>query len=194
MMAEASAAETSAAPVVPMVHSRDVRKSFGSVDVLKGVDLDVAAGEVVCIIGPSGSGKSTFLRCINHLEKIDHGLLLVDGEFIGYDLRRGRLHELSNSVVCTRRAQIGMVFQSFNLFPHMTVLQNLVEAPIRVKGLGATQAGEEAQQLLSRVGLSEKAGAYPLQLSGGQQQRVAIARALSHESKGDSVRRAHVGS
>ena len=183
MMADASAAGASAASAVPMVHARDVRKSFGSVEVLKGVDLDVAAGQVLCIVGPSGSGKSTFLRCINHLEKIDHGLLLVDGQFIGYDLRRGRLYELRNPVVCERRAQIGMVFQSFNLFPHMTVLQNLVEAPTRVKKQSAAEASENAQQLLTRVGLSDKAGAYPSQLSGGQQQRVAIARALAMNPK-----------
>lgn len=166
-----------------MVHAREVRKSFGSLEVLKGVDLDVERGQVVCIIGPSGSGKSTFLRCINHLEKIDHGLLLVDDEFIGYDLKRGRLHEARNAVVCERRAHIGMVFQSFNLFPHMTALENLVEAPVRVKGIGLKEARESALQLLDRVGLRDKADAFPRQLSGGQQQRVAIARALAMEPK-----------
>jgi polar amino acid transport system ATP-binding protein len=166
-----------------MVHARSVRKSFGSFEALKGVDLDVAKGAVVCVIGPSGSGKSTFLRCINHLESISHGLLLVDGGFIGYDLRKGRLYEIRDSQVCKRRADIGMVFQSFNLFPHMTVLQNLVEAPIRVSNAKPAEAEDAAHTLLGRVGLADKADAYPTQLSGGQQQRVAIARALAMKPK-----------
>ena len=162
-----------------MVQAAGVRKSFGSLEVLKGVDFDVAKGDVVCIIGPSGSGKSTFLRCINHLESISHGLLLVDGAFVGYDLRRGRLYEIRDSEVCRRRSEIGMVFQSFNLFPHLTVLENLIEAPIRVKKRNRAQVTDTAHGLLKQVGLADKADSYPSQLSGGQQQRVAIARALA---------------
>lgn len=166
-----------------MVLARGIRKSFGSVEVLKGVDLEVEEGKVACIIGPSGSGKSTFLRCINHLEKINGGVLLVDGNFVGYDLRHGKLYELKDSAVCKRRAEIGMVFQNFNLFPHMTVLQNLIEAPIKIKKLKKTDAIAVAMDLLKRVNLEDKAEAYPRQLSGGQQQRVAIARALAMSPK-----------
>ena len=166
-----------------MVFARGVRKSFGHLEVLKGVDLDVPTGSVTCIIGPSGSGKSTFLRCINHLEKINGGILLVDSEFIGYDLRDDKLYEVKNSLLCRRRADIGIVFQSFNLFSHMTALENLIEAPITVRGLPPAQARETAHMLLDRVGLREKANAYPRELSGGQQQRVAIARALAMNPK-----------
>jgi len=166
-----------------MVFARGIRKSFGPLEVLKGVNLEVKEGEVACIIGPSGSGKSTFLRCINHLEDINGGVLLVDGDFIGYDLRNGKLYELKDSAVCKRRAEIGMVFQSFNLFPHMTVMGNLIEAPIRVKKQKKEDAVAQAFKLLKRVDLKEKASAYPRQLSGGQQQRVAIARALAMNPK-----------
>jgi polar amino acid transport system ATP-binding protein len=166
-----------------MVYAKAVRKSFGSTEVLKGIDLNVPAGSVACIIGPSGSGKSTFLRCINHLEELNGGVLLVDGEFIGYDYRNGKLYAVKNSLLCQRRADIGMVFQSFNLFSHMTALENLIEAPIMVKGIPRKQARDMAIALLERVGLAEKADAYPRQLSGGQQQRVAIARALAMQPK-----------
>lgn len=166
-----------------MIHAADVRKSYGNLEVLKGVNLSVKNGSVACIIGPSGSGKSTFLRCINHLEKINNGLLLVDGDFVGYSLKDDRLHELKASQICARRAEIGMVFQHFNLFPHMTVLENLIEAPIRVRGEPRAEARRHAMELLRRVGLVEKAAAFPRQLSGGQQQRVAIARALAMRPK-----------
>jgi len=170
-------------PQNSMVFARGVRKSFGTLEVLKGIDLNVPTGSVACIIGPSGSGKSTFLRCINHLEEVSGGALLVDGEFVGYDLRDGKLYEVKNSLLCRRRADIGMVFQSFNLFSHMTALENLIEAPIMVKGLSRSEATEKAHALLERVGLAAKANAYPRQLSGGQQQRVAIARALAMNPK-----------
>ncbi|WP_202334524.1 amino acid ABC transporter ATP-binding protein [Mesorhizobium sp. L-8-3] len=166
-----------------MVFASGVRKSFGTLEVLKGIDLNVPAGSVACIIGPSGSGKSTFLRCINHLEEVSGGVLLVDGEFVGYDLRDGKLYEVKNSLLCRRRADIGMVFQSFNLFSHMTALENLIEAPIMVKGMPRGEAVDKARALLQRVGLADKAGFYPRQLSGGQQQRVAIARALAMNPK-----------
>ena len=166
-----------------MIHASGVRKSYGGLEVLKGVDIAVPAGSVACILGPSGSGKSTFLRCINHLEEINGGLLLVDGDFVGYRLQGDRLHELKPSQICERRAEIGMVFQHFNLFPHMTVLENLVEAPIRVRGESREAAEKHAMALLARVGLQEKPHAYPRQLSGGQQQRVAIARALAMRPK-----------
>ena len=166
-----------------MVFSRGVRKSFGPLEVLKGIDLDVPTGSVACIIGPSGSGKSTFLRCINHLEKLSSGVLLVDGDFVGYDLREGRLHEVNHGLLCRRRAEIGMVFQSFNLFSHMTALQNLIEAPMQVRGVPVAEARREAMELLARVGVAEKAASYPRELSGGQQQRVAIARALAMKPK-----------
>ena len=167
----------------PMVLAESVYKNFGRLEVLRGINLKVARGEVMCIIGPSGGGKSTMLRCINHLEKIDGGRLWVDGELVGYRQHRGKLYELRDREVCAKRAEIGMVFQRFNLFPHMTALQNVIEAPIRVKGLPRAEASELASQLLERVGLKEKVDAYPNQLSGGQQQRVAIARALAMKPK-----------
>ncbi|WP_026059987.1 amino acid ABC transporter ATP-binding protein [Pseudaminobacter salicylatoxidans] len=170
-------------PQDSMVFAQGVRKSFGTLEVLKGIDLNVPSGSVACIIGPSGSGKSTFLRCINHLEEVSGGVLLVDGEFVGYDLRNGKLYEVRNDLLCKRRADIGMVFQSFNLFSHMTVLENLIEAPIMVKGMPRGEARDKAHALLERVGLADKATCYPRQLSGGQQQRVAIARALAMNPK-----------
>jgi polar amino acid transport system ATP-binding protein len=167
----------------PMIRAEAVRKRFGRLEVLRGISLDVAPGEVMCLLGPSGSGKSTFLRCINHLEKIDGGRLSVDGELVGYRESNGKLYELREAEVARKRAEIGMVFQRFNLFPHMTVLENLIEAPVRVKKLGRGVATERADELLERVGLVDKRSAYPAQLSGGQQQRVAIARALAMSPK-----------
>jgi polar amino acid transport system ATP-binding protein len=166
-----------------MVKAEQVHKRFGRLEVLKGVSLDVAAGEVVCLIGPSGSGKSTFLRCINHLEKIDAGRLWVDGRLVGYRQVGDRLYEQRDSEICRDRAQIGMVFQRFNLFGHMTALENVVEAPVHVKKVPRRQAAEQARVLLERVGLGDKLDSYPSQLSGGQQQRVAIARALAMKPK-----------
>jgi polar amino acid transport system ATP-binding protein len=166
-----------------MVRAEAVCKRFGPLEVLKGIDLEVRRSEVMCIIGPSGSGKSTFLRCINHLEKIDSGRLAVDGELVGYRRVGDKLHELRESEVAQKRSEIGMVFQRFNLFPHMTVLGNVVEAPLRVKKEPRAEVIERAHQLLHRVGLEDKASAYPNQLSGGQQQRVAIARALAMRPK-----------
>ncbi|MDQ0513393.1 amino acid ABC transporter ATP-binding protein [Ancylobacter amanitiformis] len=165
------------------VVARGVEKSFGSHKVLKGVDLRVEYGKVVCILGPSGSGKSTFLRCMNHLERIEAGFLRVGGQLVGYRQHAGKLYEMRHSEVARQRADIGMVFQSFNLFPHMTVLQNIIEAPIGVRGIPKRQAIEEAMTLLAKVGLTAKADAYPRTLSGGQQQRVAIARALAMRPK-----------
>jgi polar amino acid transport system ATP-binding protein len=167
----------------PMVLAESIHKNFARLEVLRGVSLQVARGEVMCIIGPSGGGKSTLLRCINHLEKINAGRLWVDGELVGYRQHGGKLHELRDREVCAKRAEIGMVFQRFNLFPHMTALQNVIEAPIRVKGVPRAQAAEQAGQLLERVGLKDRMSAYPNQLSGGQQQRVAIARALAMQPK-----------
>jgi polar amino acid transport system ATP-binding protein len=167
----------------PMLKAEQVHKNFGRLEVLRGVDLEVAPREVLCIIGPSGSGKSTFLRCINHLEKVNAGRLWVDGELVGYREVNGKLHELRDREVCGKRAEIGMVFQRFNLFPHMTVLQNVIEGPVRVKRQDKRAAVEKARTLLARVGLSDKVDWYPNQLSGGQQQRVAIARALAMEPK-----------
>jgi polar amino acid transport system ATP-binding protein len=167
----------------PMLKAEQVHKNFGRLEVLRGVDLEVAPREVLCIIGPSGSGKSTFLRCINHLEKVNAGRLWVDGELVGYREVNGKLHELHDREVCGKRAEIGMVFQRFNLFPHMTVLQNVIEGPLRVKRQDKRAAVEKARALLARVGLSDKVDWYPNQLSGGQQQRVAIARALAMEPK-----------
>ncbi len=166
-----------------MVEARGVRKSFGRLEVLRGIDLTVNRGEVLCLIGPSGSGKSTFLRCINHLEKIDGGELSVDGELVGYRQSGDTLYELRDKEVCTKRAEIGMVFQGFNLFPHMSVLDNVMCGPVRVKRESLAVAKLRAQRLLERVGLAQKVKAYPNQLSGGQQQRVAIARALAMEPK-----------
>jgi polar amino acid transport system ATP-binding protein len=167
----------------PMVRAAGVRKRFRHDEVLKGIDLDVAQGEVLCLIGPSGSGKSTFLRCINHLETIDAGRIEVDGELVGYRERGDAFHEMRERDVCRQRAAIGMVFQRFNLFPHMTALANVVEAPIHVRGESRRAAQERGRALLARVGLADKADAYPDHLSGGQQQRVAIARALAMQPK-----------
>jgi polar amino acid transport system ATP-binding protein len=168
---------------IPMVLTEGLHKRFGRLEVLRGIDLRVERQEVVCIIGPSGSGKSTLLRCINHLEKINAGRLWVDGELVGYRERAGKLYELREREVCAKRAEIGMVFQQFNLFPHMTALENVAEAPIRVKGMPKAHAADLARQLLDQAGLKDKANAYPRQLSGGQQQRVAIARALAMQPK-----------
>jgi polar amino acid transport system ATP-binding protein len=167
----------------PMVNAEGVHKRFGRLEVLKGITLEVMPGEVMCLLGPSGSGKSTFLRCINHLEKINRGRLSIDGELVGYRQVGDKLHELRESEIARKRAEIGMVFQHFNLFPHMTALENVTCAPIRVKKLSREQARARAGELLERVGLEDKLGSYPAQLSGGQQQRVAIARALAMEPK-----------
>jgi polar amino acid transport system ATP-binding protein len=167
------------APTAPIVQAEDVHKSFGQTEVLKGIDLAVQPRETVVIIGPSGSGKTTFLRCINHLEKIDSGAIYVGGQLIGYRKQGDRMVEDSERNIAAQRARIGMVFQRFNLFPHMTALENVIEAPVHVKKVPKEQAIEQASELLAKVGLSEKANFYPSQLSGGQQQRVAIARALA---------------
>jgi polar amino acid transport system ATP-binding protein len=166
-----------------MVVARGVHKSYGSHEVIKGVDLSVAPGEVLCLLGASGSGKSTFLRCINHLEQIDAGWISVDGELVGYREHRGRLYELKDAEIARRRSRIGMVFQQFNLFPHLSVMENLMEAPVRVRREPAAVVRERCTALLERVGLGDRADAYPRQLSGGQQQRVAIARALAMEPR-----------
>jgi polar amino acid transport system ATP-binding protein len=166
-----------------MVRAEQVQKRFGRLEVLKGVSLEVASGEVVCLIGPSGSGKSTFLRCINHLEKIDAGRLWVDGRLVGYRQVGDKLYEQRDVEVCRDRAEIGMVFQRFNLFGHMTALENVTEAPVRVKKVPRREAAEQAKVLLARVGLADKLDSYPAQLSGSQQQRVAIARALAMTPK-----------
>ena len=166
-----------------MAQAEQVSKSFGALLVLKGVSLAVEQGDVLVLVGPSGSGKSTFLRCINHLETISAGRLYVDGELVGYRESRGRLHEMSAREAARQRRDIGMVFQNFNLFPHRTVLDNIVEAPVHVKGIKKAAAEQRARDLLNQVGLSDKAAAYPAQLSGGQQQRVAIARALAMDPK-----------
>jgi polar amino acid transport system ATP-binding protein len=173
------AAATNAA--VPMVLARAVRKSFGDHEVLKGIDLQVAAGEVVSLLGPSGSGKSTFLRCINHLERIDGGEISVNGQLVGYRRSGGKKYELRPREVAAARRDVGMVFQRFNLFPHRTALENVMEAPVFVKNETRGSARSRALELLDRVGLSDRSAAYPAQLSGGQQQRVAIARALAME-------------
>ncbi|MEV8566280.1 amino acid ABC transporter ATP-binding protein [Streptomyces sp. NPDC051322] len=167
----------------PMVHADGVRKHFGRVDVLRGIDLTVERGQVCCLLGPSGSGKSTFLRCINHLEKLDGGRLTVDGAPVGYRRQGHRLYELKEREVALSRRDIGMVFQRFNLFPHMTALQNVMEAPVKVAGEGRAAARADALRLLERVGLADRVDRYPAQLSGGQQQRVAIARALAMKPK-----------
>ncbi len=167
----------------PMVKAEGVHKFFGRLEVLCGISLEVAHGEVMCIIGPSGSGKSTFLRTINHLEKINRGRLWVDGELVGYRERGGKLHELPDRDVAKHRTEIGMVFQRFNLFPHRTALENVIEAPRIVRGVAKGEAVKDATVLLERVGLSDKLTSYPSQLSGGQQQRVAIARALAMKPK-----------
>jgi polar amino acid transport system permease protein len=160
-----------------------ISKSFGSLKVLDGIDLNLPAGSVTAILGPSGSGKSTLLRSINHLERVDAGFIAVDGELVGYEQKGNLLYELKEKEILRRRADIGMVFQSFNLFPHLTVLENLIEAPIQVRGAKREEAVQLAQELLARVGLADKINAYPRQLSGGQQQRVAIARALALRPK-----------
>jgi polar amino acid transport system ATP-binding protein len=167
----------------PMVRAEQVEKWFGRTQVLKGINLEVAEREVCCVIGPSGSGKSTFLRCINHLEVVDAGRLSVAGELIGYRQRGAKLHEMREKEVARQRQDIGMVFQRFNLFPHMTAIGNIMEAPVRVKGESRAAARENAQRLLDQVGLGDRGDAYPSQLSGGQQQRVAIARALAMDPR-----------
>ena len=174
---------TTAPAGTPMVLSEGVHKHYGRLEVLKGIDLSVQPGEVMCIIGRSGSGKSTFLRCINHLEKIDAGRLSVDGELVGYRQDGDKLHELREREIAGRRADIGMVFQHFNLFGHMTALGNVCEAPVLVRGAKRRTAEKRGRELLDRVGLADKADYYPAQLSGGQQQRVAIARALAMNPK-----------
>jgi len=163
----------------PMVRIRGLHKRYGETEVLRGIDLDVPAGSVMCIIGPSGSGKSTLLSCINHLERIDGGRLWVGGDLVGYRERNGRLYELPERQVAGMRQKVGMVFQQFNLFQHMTALQNIIEAPVQVKRVRPAQARQRAMELLDRVGLAAKHAMFPAQLSGGEQQRVAIARALA---------------
>jgi polar amino acid transport system ATP-binding protein len=167
----------------PMVKATGVHKRFGLNHVLKGIDLEVGRGEVMCVIGPSGSGKSTLLRCINHLEQIQAGRLEVDGELVGYEQRGNKLYELSDRQVAKKRTEIGIVFQHFNLFPHMTALGNIVEAPMQVKKIAKREAVDRGKKLLAQVGLAGREDAYPRQLSGGQQQRVAIARALAMDPK-----------
>jgi polar amino acid transport system ATP-binding protein len=162
-----------------VMSAEDVRKRFGRLEVLKGISLSVRTGEVVCVIGPSGSGKSTFLRCINHLEKIDGGRIEVNGHLIGYREANGKIVEDSEANIARQRSEIGMVFQRFNLFPHLTAIENVIEAPVRVRKTPKDQAIREGEELLTRVGLADKRNVYPGKLSGGQQQRVAIARALA---------------
>lgn len=169
--------------IEPALRVEGVRKSYGHVEVLKGIDMQVKPGEVACLVGPSGSGKSTFLRCINHLEKINSGRLYVHGELVGYQEKKGRLYELSDREVCRKRAEIGMVFQNFNLFQHMSVLENIIEAPTRVLKISKEEAIIHARELLELVGLSGREESLPKQLSGGQQQRVAISRALAMRPK-----------
>jgi polar amino acid transport system ATP-binding protein len=169
--------------MTPMVKAESVCKSFGALEVLKGITLEIGKGEVLCMVGPSGSGKSTFLRCINHLEQVNAGRLYVDGELIGYRDKGSKLHEMSPRDAAKQRREIGMVFQHFNLFPHRTALENIMEAPIHVKRIKKSEAAARGKDLLNQVGLAEKANAYPAQLSGGQQQRVAIARALAMNPK-----------
>ena len=166
-----------------MIDAQQVWKSFGRLDVLKGINLQVPKGTVTCLIGPSGSGKSTMLRCVNHLEKVNAGRLYVDGDLVGYREKEGVLHEISEKDAARQRADIGMVFQQFNLFPHRTALENIMEAPVQVKGVKPDEARKQGMDLLEQVGLAHKADAFPMQLSGGQQQRIAIARALAMEPK-----------
>jgi len=166
-----------------MVDAKNIAKHYGNIEVLKGVNLQVKRGEVTCLIGPSGSGKSTLLRCINHLEKHDAGELFVDGNLVGYELKDNKLYERKSNEICQSRSEIGMVFQRFNLFAHLTVLDNITIGMIRVRGIAPDKAAEKARELLRRVGLENKESNYPSQLSGGQQQRVAIARALAMEPK-----------
>ena len=181
----ASSEPTIASPATatPMLSACKVRKHFGSVEVLKGVSLTVNAGQVMCLLGPSGSGKSTFLRCINHLERIDGGRISVDGELVGYSQRQDRIFEMNPREVARQRRGIGMVFQRFNLFPHMTALENITAAPIGVRKIAKQSALDRGRELLERVGLADLAQSYPAQMSGGQQQRVAIARALAMDPK-----------
>jgi polar amino acid transport system ATP-binding protein len=167
----------------PIISLAGVRKSFGSNEVLKGIDFEVAVGEVVCLIGPSGSGKSTLLRSINHLERIDSGDIVVAGHQVGYEMHRGYRREQSGKVIAKARRDVGMVFQHFNLFPHMTVLENIIEAPTRVARVSRASAADTARALLAQVGLVGREASYPAELSGGQQQRVAIARALAMKPK-----------
>lgn len=169
--------------MTPMVQAVTVCKNFGALQVLKGVTLSVERGQVLVLVGPSGSGKSTFLRCINHLESVSAGRLYVDGELVGFRESHGKLYEMSPRDAAKQRRDIGMVFQHFNLFPHRTALDNILEAPVHVRGVKKAEARARARDLLARVGLSDKADAYPAQLSGGQQQRVAIARALAMDPK-----------
>jgi ABC-type polar amino acid transport system ATPase subunit len=168
---------------VPMVLAEKVSKNFGTNRVLRGISLEVDPGEVLCIVGPSGSGKSTFLRCINHLERVDGGRLSVDGQLVGYRQKGDKLYELKLKEAAFQRQEIGMVFQRFNLFPHLTAVENIILAPMRVKGISKAQAVARAKELLERVGLGDRGDAYPAHLSGGQQQRVAIARALAMDPK-----------
>jgi polar amino acid transport system ATP-binding protein len=166
---------------VPMLHTVNVHKSYGDHEILKGIDIDVEKGEVLCLLGPSGSGKSTFLRCINYLEKINSGRIYVGGELIGFHERKGRLYEQNEKELCKMRTKVGMVFQHFNLFPHMTVLENIIEGPVTVKKKDPRKMTRRAYELLAKVGLRDWADRFPKQLSGGQQQRVAIARSLAME-------------
>ncbi|WP_153307491.1 amino acid ABC transporter ATP-binding protein [Desulfospira joergensenii] len=166
-----------------MLKAENVHKSYGKTKVLKGISLEVQKGEVMCLLGPSGSGKSTFLRCINHLETINQGRIYVDGNLVGARLHKGRLYEQKEKEICLLRREIGMVFQHFNLFPHMTVLQNLIEGPVFVKKEDKDSAIDRARKLLDKVGLGKWESSYPKQLSGGQQQRVAIARSLAMDPK-----------
>jgi polar amino acid transport system ATP-binding protein len=167
----------------PLLKAVGIRKSFGHTEVLRGIDLEVRRGQVVCLLGPSGAGKSTFLRCLNHLETIDAGQVWVDGNPIGFALRGGKLHELREREVAKQRRDIGMVFQRFNLFGHRTALENVTEGPIQVLGVAPDVARKDGLALLDRVGLADRGDAYPAQLSGGQQQRVAIARSLAMKPK-----------
>ena len=175
----------------PIVEIKGLRKSYGNNEVLKGIDLTVEQGEVLCLIGPSGSGKSTFLRCVNHLEAIDAGRLWVGDTTVGYEQRGTKLYELSDKEICRQRTEVGMVFQHFNLFPHLTILENLTLAPIWVRKMPKKEAEEVAMHYLQRVRIPEQANKYPGQLSGGQQQRVAIARSLCMKPK-IKIGRAHV--
>ncbi|GAA1809582.1 amino acid ABC transporter ATP-binding protein [Agromyces neolithicus] len=185
MTDHATSAEPTAtgADATPMVLAESVSKSFGSNEVLKDISLEVKRGEVLCLVGPSGSGKSTFLRCINHLERVSSGRLSVDGQLVGYRDGGEKIYEMHPKDAAKQRRDIGMVFQRFNLFPHMTALENVMEAPVQVKGVSKAQAKARAHELLARVGLAERADYYPAHLSGGQQQRVAIARALAMDPK-----------
>jgi polar amino acid transport system ATP-binding protein len=182
-MTESDVAVHETSPDGLMVCAENVHKAFGHLEVLKGIDFDVRPGEVSVVIGPSGSGKSTFLRCVNHLEKINAGRIWVDGDLIGYRQRGDRLHEMHDKDIAAQRRSVGMVFQRFNLFPHMTALGNVVEGPQCVQRVSRSAARDRAAALLDRVGIGDKLDNYPSQLSGGQQQRVAIARALAMEPK-----------